>query len=254
MSMNPHRPHPLLGMPPPLACVPIVAVDADELLRQAAVIRTHEPAPDVVEWRADHLRGLALDALPELLGRLRATLSALPLLFTLRSPAEGGGGALSDEQRLAGITAAIQSGQVALVDVELAMPAAARGAIIAQAHQAGVGVIVSAHDFAATPADHDLDAIFAALSAAGGDAAKLAVTAQTPDDALRLLRATARAAAPAPVPLISMAMGSAGTITRLAGPLFGSVLTFATIGAASAPGQLPLALMRDYWRHAGIRA
>ncbi|MBA3826096.1 MAG: type I 3-dehydroquinate dehydratase, partial [Ktedonobacterales bacterium] len=139
------------------------------------------------------------------------------------------------------------------VDIEWATEAIARIDLLTQAEAASVDVIISAHDFAATPDDAALDRLLADLIAAGGDAAKLAVTAQTPDDALRLLRATARAAAAAPIPLITMAMGAAGSITRLAGPLFGSALTFAMVGPSSAPGQLPLTLVRDYWRASGLR-
>lgn len=41
-------------------------------------------------------------------------------------------------------------------------------------------------------------------------------------------------------PLISMAMGEEGMISRIAGENFGSCVTFGTVGEASAPGQLPL--------------
>jgi 3-dehydroquinate dehydratase-1 len=246
-------PHLLPGAREPRVCVPVVAADTGEMLRQAAAIRAHEPPPDVVEWRADYLRGLAPGALPEILRQVWQVLSDIPILFTLRRREEGGASNISEPDRLACIGAAIHSGHIALVDIELATAADARADVIAQAHAVGVGVIVSAHDFGGTPDAAALAASFAALCAAGGDAAKLAVTAQTPDDALRLLRVTARAAATASIPLISMAMGPAGPITRLAGPLFGSAMTFATIGPSSAPGQLPLALVRDYWRHAGIR-
>ncbi len=43
------------------------------------------------------------------------------------------------------------------------------------------------------------------------------------------------------VPLITMSMGPLGAVSRLAGQVFGSCATFATLGdAGSAPGQLPL--------------
>ena len=38
---------------------------------------------------------------------------------------------------------------------------------------------------------------------------------------------------------ICIGMGEAGVATRLAGPEFGLAATFATVGASSAPGQLP---------------
>jgi 3-dehydroquinate dehydratase-1 len=45
-------------------------------------------------------------------------------------------------------------------------------------------------------------------------------------------------------PLISMSMGSLGSISRIAGENFGSAVTFATVGAASAPGQFPIRELR----------
>jgi 3-dehydroquinate dehydratase-1 len=237
----------------PLVCVPIVATNADALRHQAAAIRTHNPAPDAVELRADHLVGQTASEIAPLLADLHVILAPLPILYTDRCVAEGGVGDGDEATRIARLHAAITSGQIALVDVELATEMQARTELMAAAQAAGVGVIISAHDFAGTPDDAALDERFAALIAAGGVAAKLAVTARVPADALRLLQATARAAATAPIPLISLAMGQMGTITRLAGALFGSLLTYATIGPTSAPGQLPLDLVRAYWRHAGIR-
>jgi 3-dehydroquinate dehydratase-1 len=237
----------------PLACVPIVAATVGDVQHQATIIRAYNPAPDLVELRADHVHALAPHAIPALLADLQAILAPLPILYTDRCVAEGGVGKGDEVARIARLHAAIASGHVALVDVELATEIQPRIALVAAAQAVGVSVIISAHDFVGTPDDAALDDRFAALIAAGGTAAKLAVTAQTPEDALRLLRATARAAAKAPIPLISMAMGSLGTITRLAGPLFGSVLTYATIGPSSAPGQLPLHLVRAYWHHADMR-
>jgi len=239
-------------LPSPSICVPIVAADATEALHQAQVIHAHDPLPDLVEFRADFLRGFLTDHIPPFLKDICAELGGIPLLFTNRRAAEGGEWVGSEADRLALIHAAIASGSVALVDVELATAASARDALLAQAQAAGVGVIISAHDFHETPDDAALERLLVDLIAARGDAAKLAVTAQTPDDALRLLRVTAQMAATAPMPLITMAMGAAGSITRLAGPFFGSMLTFATVGPSSAPGQLPLALVRDFWRAVGI--
>ena len=39
-------------------------------------------------------------------------------------------------------------------------------------------------------------------------------------------------------PIITMAMGELGAVTRTAGALFGNAMTFASAGKASAPGQI----------------
>ena len=73
----------------------------------------------------------------------------------------------------------------------------------------------------------------------GADVAKLAVMPGDAADAARLLQATAQAAARRPeTPLITMAMGPAGAVTRLCGGAFGVCASFGAMGgAASAPGQ-----------------
>jgi 3-dehydroquinate dehydratase I len=60
------------------------------------------------------------------------------------------------------------------------------------------------------------------------------------DDVLTLLAATLAASGALRIPVISMAMGGAGAVTRLAGGLFGSALSFAVGEQASAPGQWPI--------------
>ena len=46
------------------------------------------------------------------------------------------------------------------------------------------------------------------------------------------------------VPAITMAMGPLGVVSRLAGETFGSAVTFGTVGAASAPGQVDARALR----------
>ncbi len=238
----------------PLACVPIVAADIPAMLEQAAAIRAHDLAPDLVELRADHLAPLSPDALTAALHQLRAALGTnMPILFTNRSNAEGGAGRWQEQERLASFDVAAHSGEVALIDIELATPRPADWHILPLMRLQGIGVIFSAHDFTGTPGDTELARHFDELTRHEGAIGKLAVMAQSPDDALRLLRASAQAASASRNPLIAIAMGSAGTITRLAGPFFGSALSYATIGPSSAPGQVPLTLLRDYWRAAGLR-
>jgi 3-dehydroquinate dehydratase-1 len=60
-------------------------------------------------------------------------------------------------------------------------------------------------------------------------------------DVLTLLAATAQADAKGRIPLISMAMGPLGSVTRMVGGVFGSSLSFAVGDTASAPGQIPIA-------------
>ena len=79
------------------------------------------------------------------------------------------------------------------------------------------------------------------MQQAGADLPKLAVMPRSRTDVLTLLAATAEMADCHPdTPVITMSMGALGAVSRLAGEAFGSAMTFANPGTASAPGQIPL--------------
>jgi 3-dehydroquinate dehydratase-1 len=62
------------------------------------------------------------------------------------------------------------------------------------------------------------------------------------EDVLRLLDVTLRARREFPdLPLCTMSMGRLGSVTRVAGFLYGSDMAFAVGKEASAPGQIPIA-------------
>ena len=80
-----------------------------------------------------------------------------------------------------------------------------------------------------------------AMQRVGADLPKLAVMPTCRADVLELLAATAEMADCHPeTPVITMSMGALGAVSRLCGEAFGSAMTFANPGTASAPGQVPL--------------
>jgi 3-dehydroquinate dehydratase I len=60
------------------------------------------------------------------------------------------------------------------------------------------------------------------------------------EDVLTLLTATLQASRQLEIPVVSMAMGPLGAITRLCGWAFGSAMTFGVGESSSAPGQMPI--------------
>jgi 3-dehydroquinate dehydratase-1 len=181
----------------------------------------------------------------------------LPILFTNRVQTEGGAQAQDEAARVAGIEAAIVSGIPAVADVELATPAEYRDRLVAAGRGHGVPILMSFHDFTATPPDDVLIAHLRAMQAAGASAAKFALMPQSAADATRLL-ALCRAATDGAIegfalPLAAMSMAAVGMITRVVGHQAGSALTFAAVapGGGSAPGQLSIAELRACWAAMG---
>ncbi len=224
----------------PLFCIPLVAGEAGDLIAQAEIAR--DLNPDLVEWRADYSKDCTPAGLIHSAKLLRQALPEHPVLFTLRIKAEGGAQELAQPARQAAIEAVLRCGAVDLLDLELANQPEFLAALMPLARQFGVRVILAFHDFQSTPPSDVLLAKIAVMCKAGADVAKLAVMPTTPDDVLRLLQVTSEARTRFPaLPLAIMAMGALGSITRVAGFLYGSDMAFAVGKQASAPGQIPIA-------------
>ena len=236
----------------PLICLPLVAADRTELIdqaRQAAVL-----CPDLVEWRIDGFTPLPTpETLPPIIGDLRQTIGDLPLVFTCRRRSEGGLQSIAAETRLAIDLAAVASGGIDLVDAELANPETMVDRLAAACRRRGVKLILSFHDFAETPDQATIVARLAEARTRGADLAKAAVMAQGPEDVLNLLEAGAASRRQLPAtPLIPIAMGPEGILSRVIGGLFGADVTFAAGPRSSAPGQIAIGELRAAWQALGL--
>jgi 3-dehydroquinate dehydratase-1 len=198
--------------------------------------------PDLLEWRVDFFAAIADTAeVVAAAHAVRAAAAGIPILFTRRSRREGGQPIALDEALvLAMYEAVIEAGAVDMVDYELDSDPALLARVRERAHAKGLPLVLSFHDFQQTPPVAQLDARFALALSLGADVAKLAVMPQSMDDVHRLLGATLQASAALPIPVVSMAMGALGAVSRVCGGEFGSALTFAVGAAASAPGQMPI--------------
>ncbi len=237
----------VLGGPAPLTCLPLVAPDHPSLLEQAGQVLPRQP--DSLEWRVDKFTAARdVQAVSKALGALRETIGNIPLIFTCRSIDEGGFQEISPDDRLHVNKAAIASGLVDLVDTELSNGEAMVGEVRQACLKTGTRLILSYHNFEKTPEANFITDRLCAAQKLGGDVAKAAVMPKNYGDVLTLLNATYTARTELlEIPIITMAMGSEGAITRIAGGLFGSDLTFAIGQASSAPGQIPIADLRKAW-------
>lgn len=229
-----------IGEGRPKVILPIVEKTEAAILKKAAEFSTMKA--DCVEWRVDWFEN-ALDAaaLTHCLHGLRDALGEMLLLVTFRTKAEGGEIAPTPEQYAAFCKAVCDSGCADLLDIEFFPTSNALPRLIEQAHAAGLKVICSSHDFQKTPLRSELVARMVAMQNAGADLPKLAVMPTCRADVLELLAATAEMADHHPeTPVITMSMGALGAVSRLCGEAFGSAMTFANPGQASAPGQVPL--------------
>ena len=228
--------------------VPVTAETFNEISEQTASIeklggQTASGAwngVDVVEWRMDFLSP-SIDVLSAL--EMLAGSADLPVLATFRTADEGGKAIEASAYRDL-LLAVARSGKVSAIDVEAFRDESTVREVIDGAHGAEVAVVASYHDFHATPTSEEIIARLGAMDAAGADVLKLACMPNSVDDLLVLLSATHQASRIFDRPLITVAMGPIGTLSRIAGGVFGSCATFAAVGRGSAPGQIPVSDLR----------
>ncbi|MFD2444934.1 type I 3-dehydroquinate dehydratase [Bacillus sp. CGMCC 1.16607] len=227
----------------PKICVSIIGGSLEELQEEAKTVQKLDL--DIVEWRVDFFEEVKkIEKVEEALAAIRAILIDVPLVFTFRSTKEGGEKEVDADYYVALNKAMIETGQVDLIDVELFSNAA--NDLIELAHTNGVFVIISNHDFEKTPSKEEIVSRLRKAQEMGGDLPKIAVMPQSTADILTLLEAThIMYEQYADRPIITMSMTGKGVISRLAGEIFGSAITFGAAKKASAPGQVEVAELRE---------
>ncbi|MBF2480998.1 type I 3-dehydroquinate dehydratase [Listeria seeligeri] len=233
----------IFGEGAPKICVPMVGKTVAALKEEAEMLKTIDL--DVVEWRVDFFEGVEDLAKVEIaLDEIRAILPETPILFTFRSAKEGGELAVSDAFYFELNETIAATKKVDLVDVELFNEEADILKLIETAHKNDVKVVMSNHDFDKTPAKEEIISRLTRMEALGADLPKIAVMPKSAADVLTLLTATNEVFEKANQPIITMSMAGTGVISRLAGEVFGSAMTFGAAKKASAPGQIDVNELR----------
>lgn len=223
----------------PKICVSIVGTTLEEILNEATYLKTIPK--DLVEWRADYFRDVFdFERVGDVLGRLRKVLCETPILFTFRTAKEGGEKEIDASTYLSLNKMAAKTGDVDLIDVEICSDEDIVKDIIKYAHQNHVKVIASNHDFERTPDKEEIISRLQRMQKMGADILKIAVMPRSRRDVLTLLSATEEMVRVyAEKPVVTMSMSGTGLVSRIAGEVFGSAITFGSAKRASAPGQIP---------------
>lgn len=230
-----------LGAGMPAICIPNVGRTEEEIL--AFTDQFTKSHMDIMEWRADWFADVRdTKRVISILAKLREALGDIPLLFTFRTKNEGGNCPMDIPAYVSLNKAVAFTGMADLIDVELFTGDAPVSDLLETIHASKVNVILSNHDFEKTPAKSELVHRLRRMQDMGADIPKLAVMPQNRKDVLTLLEATEEMADKyADRPFVTMSMSGLGSVSRIAGEIFGSCLTFASGSIASAPGQLNVA-------------
>lgn len=234
----------------PLICVPVVAADENSIASACKAI-ADEPA-DIIEWRIDRYGDCHnFNKVLETLSGIKDIISK-PLICTFRTGNEGGVD-IDTQEYLELINVLAESGMADIIDVEIKRAdSEAMKNIIKAIRNKGSRVIASCHYFECTPSEKEMLEVYKKMVVAGADILKLAVMPSDRHDVMRLLNVTECVSEKYAQPIVSMSMGSIGLISRVMGSVSGSVMTFASVGEASAPGQIPAKQMIELLELFGI--
>ncbi len=234
----------VIGEGIPKICVPVFERTKEEILSEAEHIAGMKP--DIVEFRADRFEGYRdQGSLSEVLDGIRTALGDIPLLFTLRTSKEGGEAAVEKDEYADILIKSCGSGMIDMVDAE-ALGETDTGRIIEAARSLGVKVIASHHDFKNTPEKDVIIQQFREMQETGADILKIAVMPQSLRDVSKLIDATEEMVTEyAECPVVAIAMGEIGTVSRVSGEAFGSAMTFGSASKQSAPGQIGVEELRE---------
>ncbi|HDN18388.1 type I 3-dehydroquinate dehydratase [Candidatus Bathyarchaeota archaeon ex4484_205] len=192
---------------------------------------------DLIEIRFDYL----LQKSPETLDKIR-TSTKLPLIFTLRSNSYGGLFTGSEKERLKIFEEAARKG-FNYIDVEYNSPLVENMIELRDLHKS-FEIIISWHDFNATPQLGQLVDIHLDMCSQGCDVSKIVTTARRGFDNLIVLGLFKYVRKPT----VAFAMGDIGIPSRVLSPLFGGFYTYASleVGSETAPGQISIDAIRSF--------
>ncbi|KXB87224.1 type I 3-dehydroquinate dehydratase [Veillonella sp. DNF00869] len=232
-------------------CVPIVGPTVEDILSQ--VQEAVKAKVDLIELRPDMwMKGSHLHeeeyipTIVNLVEEVHSRYEKMSILFTWRTLAEGGETSLSNENYGNLLQAIVDQNVVDAVDVELFTYTDTIGQIIKEAHHQGIQTVMSYHNFHKTLNRDTLHLYAERMISAGAAVIKFALMPTTSDDVLSVLQFTKELTERYPqLPRITMSMGKLGQMTRTCGHVFGNCLTFGTLGQASAPGQVEVAVLKQ---------
>lgn len=217
--------------------------------RVACVDARPQPPEQLVEAAAG-AGCRVLEARLDLLGYTRsetrrlleeATTRSIKVIATLRDAAEGGRWTGPPREKLSILLYAAEHGAW-LVDVEYSSP------ILDEALSSLPRRVLASIHLDHTPWPEVLYSYVGDMLRRGARIAKIVTTARRLEDNWRVLGVNTRW----PLQAAAFAMGPAGRLSRILAPLMGGALTYATIGEATAPGQLSLRELLEAWRLLGV--
>ena len=235
----------VLGDGVPKICVPITAADTDGI--SDALDKMRDADFDLIEWRADKFKELgSLASMTEAASLIREAFPDKPIIFTVRTSRDMEDFDISDEDYVNIYKLAAKHRIADIADVEYSRGYELASKLNTMLHDHDFLTVVSKHVRDHTPDKETMLATLIGMQQTGADIVKYAAMPKCERDVLNLMDATlSMREEHGETPVISMSMSRLGVLSRVSGALTGSALSFGTVGAASAPGQLDCGTLRE---------
>ncbi|WP_170240563.1 type I 3-dehydroquinate dehydratase [Streptococcus hyovaginalis] len=213
---------------------PIMPRNVEEI---KALDSEHLAEADLIEWRADYL---AKDAIVALAPMVFEKCQGKEVIFTIRTSREGGQLEIAAQDYVDVIKEIASRHEPTYIDFEYYSYSS-----VYQQISNFPNLVLSYHNFDETPENYqDLMSGLVQLSPA---VVKMAVMPQTEQDVLDVMAYTRYFKDQHQDQIFAtIAMGELGKLTRIAGRISGSSWTFASLDESSAPGQLSVAVTRQF--------
>ncbi len=215
----------------PLIALPITDIDIDNTLEKAK-----EKNIDIIELRIDQFKNKNLDHINTLIKKVKNY--NFKILATIRSKLEGGSD-ISDEERLNIFINIVKD--VDILDIEYTSEDL-KTTVIDLAKRNNKILLMSYHDFDKTPSEDFIQNLIDNSKLQGADIVKYAFKSNSFEDVARILCITHKNR---DKNIVAIAMGDIGKISRVAGFVFGSLITYTYIGESFAPGQIEIDKLKE---------
>lgn len=229
---------------PPYICTPLTGKNKEAIRDELKVIIPKQP--DLIEWRADFLEELHdIDSVLAIAEEI-TTATKTPMLFTIRSEKEGGEKIyLTEEKKVHLLSEVCKSPAVAIIDFEVSNNPEHIKELRKISKEHNKKLILSYHNFNFTPESSEIMKRAFKAEFYEADIAKVAVMPKRKEDVFRLLEITKEADDALNIPIVTMSMGAIGSLSRIVGWAYGSIITFGLGVQSSAPGQVPIDKLRQ---------
>ena len=193
---------------------------------------------DIIELRIDQWADIT--GVNQVVDELNELPFEFKVLITYRSNSQGGKGYVNEVEYQSVIQNLIDESNYDMLDIEWDDQKDKNTylTLINKAHQKGIQVVLSHHNFNETPSLEELKFTYYKMSQFNSNYIKLAVMPHDIKDVLHLLEAMNESANSLNQKVIGISMSKIGVISRTAQGVFGGVVSYGCLGEPQAPGQI----------------